>query len=154
MKRKLLLLLFVFLGLKTLGQQSIDANFDFGAEPFTRGAVYASGIHTDGKLLLAGAITTHDGKLCNKLIKLTANGSIDTGFSAPSFNGTIFSIAVLSSGKILVGGDYTGVNGNTTGRICRLNSDGSVDNTFNPGSNGFDGRVKKIKVLAIKTSRS
>lgn len=152
MKRKLLLLFLLF-GLKNLAQQNINANFDFGPVPVTKNYVYASGVHTDGKLLLAGDLNEHDGKSCNQLIKLNADGSRDTSFSAPYFAGTIFSFAVLNDGKILVGGDYTGVNGYTTGRICRLNANGTVDYTFNPGSNGlttasgFNGRVKKIKVL-------
>ena len=74
----------------------------------------------------------------NRLGRLNADGSLDTGFN-PGANDEVFALAVQADGKILVGGAFTMLGGGGTGmtprnHIARLNADGSLDLSFNPGA--------------------
>ena len=97
---------------------------------------------SDGKLLVGGTFTSYNGTSANRIIRLNANGSIDstfnigTGFST----GTVWDIVIQSDGKVIAVGDFISYNGTTANRIIRLNSNGSIDSSFNPGT-GFGNNV-------------
>ena len=99
--------------------------------------VNAIAIQADGKILVGGAFTTYDDETSIGIIRLNADGSIDTGFFVGTgFSGTVQSIALESDGKILVGGSFTSYNGVTQRLLTRLNTDGSRDTEFDIGT-GF-----------------
>ncbi|MBI2924699.1 MAG: DUF1929 domain-containing protein [Verrucomicrobia bacterium] len=100
--------------------------------------VKAVAIQTDGKVLIGGAFTMVDGTSRNRIARLNANGTLDTGFlnGLAGANGTVNAVGVQSDGKILIGGDFTTVNDQTRNQIARLNADGSPDLGFNPSANG------------------
>ena len=114
-----------------------------GFNPGANNAVYALAVQADGKILVAGCL--HDvGRrgtgttTRNRLARLNADGSLDTGFN-PGANGQRRRVAVQADGKILVGGTFTTLGGGGTGTtarnyIGRLNADGSLDTGFNPGA--------------------
>ena len=98
-------------------------------------------LQSDGKIIVGGEYTTYNGIFLNRIQRLNADGTRDTGFSiGTGFNGIVYAIALQSDGKILVGGDFTSYNGSTTGRIARLNTDGSRDTGFVTGT-GFGSSV-------------
>lgn len=108
-----------------------------------------------GKMYVVGYFTSYKGLPHNHIVKLNADGTVDTSFqpvggTANGANGNIETIVVQSDGKIIIGGAFTAFNGFTRNRIARLNSDGSLDPTFNAGlaipdaELGFDGLVTKI----------
>lgn len=82
-----------------------------------------------------------DSILVNNLVRLNADGSIDSTFNYnlalhrgnESVNGVITQTLLLPDGKILVAGNFTRYNGQEVHRIMRLNTDGSLDASFNPG---------------------
>jgi uncharacterized delta-60 repeat protein len=102
----------------------------------------------DGKILLGGQFTARqlsngadDPTTRNYLVRLNADGSLDTAFN-PKPNGVVLTLAVKSSDKtILVGGGFTTLqpNGAATATTCnylaRLNTDGTVDSSFAPSPN-------------------
>jgi len=119
-----------------------------------------------GKMYVVGYFTSYRGSSHNYIVKLNADGTVDTSFrpvgaQGNGANGNIETIAVQSDGKIVIGGDFTAFNGVMRNRIARLNTDGSLDNTFNTGLGirdtdyGFESLVTKIiiqpdgKILAI-----
>ena len=134
-------------GIARLGQTSgaTYAGFSTGNGFQDSRNVEAIAIQPDGKILAGGNFTIFNGTLGpNRLIRLNADGTRDTGFSiGTGFNSTIFAIALQPDGKILVGGNFTTFNGVTQDRITRLNADGTQDTGFTIGT-GFNNIVRAI----------
>ena len=93
-------------------------------------------MQADGKILIGGGFTTIGGVTRNRIARLNADGTLDTGFN-PNAERGVYSIAVQADGKILIGGFFTTVGGVTRNRIARLNADGTLDTTFNPNANSY-----------------
>jgi len=111
-------------------------------------SVYAIAVQSDGKILAGGSLTSFDGNVRNRLIRLNSDGTEDADFYtnlAGGFNLNVLAIKVQSDGKILVGGTFTTLGGNTRNRLVRLNSDGTEDTAFytNLGT-GFSGNINII----------
>lgn len=91
-------------------------------------------VQSDGKILTGGSVTSFNSVSVGRLLRLNANGSLDTAFNTALGTGITAggpnAMAVQSDGKILVGGSLTVFNGATVGRLIRLNSDGTPDSTF------------------------
>ncbi|MDB6169645.1 MAG: Ig family protein [Verrucomicrobia bacterium] len=92
-------------------------------------------VQPDGKILLAGNIIDLTGQTGGFLIRLNADGSLDTGFN-PRPDATVNAIALQPDGKIVLGGAFLNVGGTSRQYIARVNSDGSLDTAFNPTANG------------------
>ncbi len=83
-------------------------------------------IQADGKVLVWGAALTADGKAKGRIVRLDADGRLDTTFTYCHCELTsVTAVLALPDGRILVSG--TSVNG---WRVIRLNSDGSLDPSF------------------------
>jgi len=109
-------------------------------------SVIALVIQSDGKILVGGAFTSYNGTAQNRITRLNADGTRDTGFTiGTGFNNDVNAIVIQSDGKILVGGSFTDYNGTTQNRIARLNSDGTLDSAFTIGS-GFDLAVNSLVI--------
>lgn len=114
-------------------------------------------IQKDGKILLAGHITTYNNTPQKSILRLNINGSIDKsfktgiGFGGSSMGGSpdnfIKSITLFNNGKIFIAGDFLFYRGIWQGTMAVLNTDGSIDNIFNANNgNGADASVNKIVV--------
>lgn len=102
--------------------------------------VYAVAVQPDGKIVLAGACgpETNPTEIC--VVRLEANGSLDSGFGlsgksrigfAGSGNQEARAVAVLPNGKILLGGRCAGPTLGELGVcIVRLNANGTLDTSF------------------------
>lgn len=123
---------------------SVDTGFALGAG--FDGSVFTIAAATDGSgdLYVGGGFTSLNGTPCNRIVRLDADGSVDSAFNVGAgFNSSVWSVAVATdgSGDVLVGGDFTsykGVSGRN--RIIRLEPDGSADATFTTGT-GFNSTV-------------
>jgi uncharacterized delta-60 repeat protein len=90
-------------------------------------------IQPDGKIILAGNFTTFNGVSANRIVRLNADGTVDTEFSnviGSGFNNIATSMAAQSDNKIIVCGGFSTFQGITTKRMVRLNIDGSLDPSF------------------------
>ena len=128
---------------------TIDDSFDIGAGFSNIGSnvIFFNSIaqQADGKLIITGKLNTYNGTSIGNMLRLNADGSLDTSFNpgAPNF----FSneglnrggeIVIDDSGKIYVGGfGNAWPNSNSKG-IVRLNPDGSVDDSFEFSGFGSD----------------
>ncbi|MBW6499660.1 MAG: delta-60 repeat domain-containing protein [Bacteroidales bacterium] len=93
----------------------------------------ALALQADGKIIIVGEFTEYNGISRNRVARINANGSLDTGFDpGTGANNTVLSIALQVDGKIIIAGNFTSYNGTTRNRIARLNADGSLDNGFDP----------------------
>ncbi|HQQ62815.1 MAG TPA: thrombospondin type 3 repeat-containing protein [Pseudomonadales bacterium] len=123
---------------------SRDTTFNLGTGP--NGAVNALATQPDSKVVIGGAFTSVNGVSRNRIARLNADGTLDTGFNPGTGVGSAVSaLAVQPDGKVLLGGDFTTVNGVARNRIARLNVDGSLDTGFDPGT-GADYTVRAVAV--------
>jgi uncharacterized delta-60 repeat protein len=127
-----------------------DTTFNIGTG-FTAGAfsgaVSATAIQSDGKIIAVGGFTEYNGVTQNYIARLHPDGSLDTTFDiGTGFNSPASCIAIQpSNGKIIVGGSFTQFDGGTSNYIIRLDSTGSEDPIFFP-SPGFSGRVNGVAI--------
>jgi uncharacterized delta-60 repeat protein len=137
-------------GRNRIARLNTDGSLDTGFNPGTGAntSLLSITVQPDGKILIGGGFTSYNGTGRNRIARLNANGSLDTGFNpGTGASNTIRSTAVQSDGKILIGGDFTSYNGTGRNYIARLNTDGSLDSGFNPGA-GANGTIRSIVVLS------
>ncbi len=124
---------------------SVDTNFhalSFGPP----GAVllYTVAADPQGRVLVGGSFDSCNSLIRSNLIRLNADGTMDTNFNAAAgTDATVYFVAAQSDGKALIGGSFTAVNGVARNAIARLNSDGSLDGGFDPGA-GANGVVWSV----------
>lgn len=128
---------------------SIDTVFESNSQYFDCFAdeVYAQ---PDDKLLVFGCFSDFNGTPADTILRLNADGTLDTGFSIGA-GGTsftdIYDVAFQSDGKILIVGNFTSVNGVTKYNVFRLNNDGSLDTSFLFDDSNPNGWVYAAAVL-------
>jgi uncharacterized delta-60 repeat protein len=126
---------------------SIDTSFNVGtgfSSSVSSWTINQIVVQPDNKIIVVGRFTAYKGNTHNNIIRLNADGSVDTGFNVGTgFNNLTVgnyearSIKLYSDGKILVCGHFNQFNGTSIGRgIIRLNSDGTRDTSFSSGSTG------------------
>jgi uncharacterized delta-60 repeat protein len=112
-----------------------DSSFSTGG--ISGGPVSCLAWQPDGKILVGGLFSSVGGQTRNRIARLNANGSLDTGFN-PGLAGTntitpiAVAFAVQPDGKIIVGGSFITVAGQSQTNLARLDEDGSFDATFRP----------------------
>ncbi|MEN9573243.1 MAG: hypothetical protein RL514_1098 [Verrucomicrobiota bacterium] len=118
---------------------SLDTSFDpgAGANGFVNTiALYPASSTNSGKLLVGGSFTTFRGTPANRIVRLNADGTVDSTFNpGTGANSTVASIAIQSDGPIVIAGLFSAVNGTTRSRMARLNHDGTLDAVFAPVMN-------------------
>lgn len=129
-----------------LARLNADGTLDTGFNPGTaaKDKVFAIAEAADGKVYVGGSFSTFNGANAKKLVRLNADGTIDTAFTSQGFlhyasaNNTesISSLFITSDAKVLVsgswdnyGGDYSS-GGTAANGIVKLNADGTPDTTF------------------------
>src|SRR6476661_7113951 len=116
---------------------TLDPKFGKGGIVFTTNtSANAGALQGDGKILVAGSISTVQNSQQPVLLRYNSDGTLDSGFGAGgkvliggSNAGPAFVVAVQTDGKILAAAPA-----NLQLTVFRFNNNGSVDNTF--GSNG------------------
>ena len=119
---------------------SVDTAFDIGTG-FNQILYTGESItlQDDGKIICTGFFTSFNGVSANRIVRLNANGSLDTSFVyGTGFNRYAQGSKVDSNGSIVVTGQFDSYNGTPSSRIARLLSNGTIDPSFAIGS-GFSG---------------
>ena len=125
----------------------------------TNDNIYSSAIQSDGKIIVAGKLSSYNGNTINNLVRINTNGTIDNVFNSnlgTGFNFETIKVALQTDGKIIVlfGSSSTNptFNNNSVKKIIRLNSNGTIDNTFNYYKNTNNSGVifnpNAIKILS------
>ncbi|WP_309386271.1 immunoglobulin domain-containing protein [Cerasicoccus frondis] len=89
----------------------------------------------DDGILVGGTFSSYNGVSRSGLVKLNADGTLDSSFSTTGVGGSlryVNDIEVQADGKVLISGGFSSVGGVARQNIARLNSDGSVDTSFAP----------------------
>ncbi len=101
----------------------------------------------DGKLLVGGWFTEFNNVPCGYMVRLTADGGLDSTFNiGTGADSTIYSIALQPDGKILVAGWFRNFNGFERNRVVRVEANGAVDMSFDPEA-GANEAVRTISLL-------
>ena len=121
---------------------AVDTTFNPGTGA-DDGQIVSVAVQADGKVLAGGYFTSFNGSTHNYIVRLNANGTLDSGFVDPAANSFMNTIALQADGKIVVGGGFT-LFGTTTGRnhIARLNTNGTLDPAFDPNATGTVGHCR------------
>lgn len=85
--------------------------------------INAIALQGDGKVIIAGLLTSYNGINRRSIARLNIDGSLDPSFdpgSGTSPNNFIHTIGFQSSGKLVVAGDFISYNGIGRNRIARL----------------------------------
>ena len=125
---------------------TVDESFNIGTG--FNGAVYASYIQSDGKVIVGGSFSSFNGISCGRLVRLNSNGSYDASFNTliAAATGTVYGISSQSDGKIIIVGSFTKYNNVTVNRIARILSSGDLDSSFITGS-GSSTNITNASVL-------
>lgn len=106
---------------------NFDTSFNTGGTGLS-GEVKAIVIQPDGKIVLGGYLYQYNGVAINNVIRLNADGTLDSGFNIilddPNHVDPVFAMALQPNGKIIIA-----IN-TSTSAIMRVNVDGSFDTSF------------------------
>jgi uncharacterized delta-60 repeat protein len=111
-----------------------DGSLDSSFQTTVSARIVGFDILSDGKYLIVGWFSTVNGSSRPKIARLFSNGSLDTGFTAPTANNEVVTgLKLLPNGQFYIRlyVDPVPLPGGFVGRFVRFNADGSVDNTFN-----------------------
>lgn len=119
---------------------SLDTSFDPGGWVVETDWVSALALQPDGKVLVGGYFTLTNSLAYRDIVRLNADGSLDTTFDpGTGANNWVGSLALQPDGKVLVGGGFTEINGVSRGNIARLNANGSLDTSFDTSTGASHG---------------
>ncbi len=120
----------------------VDTSFDSGTG--FNNTASAVVVDSNDKVYVGGFFTQYNGTTANRIIKLNADGSVDSSFNTGTAFGAgagvnVSKILLQADGKIVVFGLFSSYKGTAVTNIVRLNTDGSLDTTFNSGGAGLVG---------------
>jgi uncharacterized delta-60 repeat protein len=107
---------------------TLDTTFNAGtAVGAGSGSILAVKIQPDGKILIGGSFGNFNGAFVSQLIRLNADGSVDSTFALSGISVTfVFDIDIQSTGKVLA----SVMNNAGTSFILRLSASGVRDDSF------------------------
>lgn len=114
----------------------VDLSFDPGSGVDT--AVFAIAPAGEGVIVVGGAMSRYDGKPVKQVIRLFANGDLDTTFKTPWIlepptgrgKSAVHHVAIDSGNNVVISGDFQSVNNIIYGNVIRLRANGQLDRTF------------------------
>ncbi|MES2696456.1 MAG: immunoglobulin domain-containing protein [Verrucomicrobiota bacterium] len=129
---------------RLLADGTLDLSFDPGAG--LSGAPSAMILQPDGKILLGGEFSVVNNSPRANLVRLNADGTVDSSFSQviPP-NRAVWAMALQPDGRIIAGGPFTTVNGAPAKHLVRLETTGERDPNFDIGT-GPEGWVHFLSV--------
>ena len=118
---------------RLLTDGSVDTSFDPGTGAV--GLVNGSVTQADGKIIVYGGINFFNGLARSKIVRLLANGTVDTPYAQnTAINSDIRDAQLLPSGKLTIVGVFFEINGISRRSVARLDLNGAHDTLFNPGT--------------------
>ncbi|MBK6754385.1 MAG: hypothetical protein IPG69_12525 [Flavobacteriales bacterium] len=133
---------------RLLPDGSVDPSFDTGSGFTNNNWVRAVALQPDGRMVLAGEFSSYNGVSRNNIVRVNADGSLDTSFDpGDGFDLEVRSLVLQPDGRIIVAGNFNTYNGSNCKNIVRLYPDGSIDPSFDTGT-GFEQTVYALALQA------
>ncbi len=124
-----------------IARLNTNGSLDTGFTPVVADFNYvrAVSLQLDGKILIAGTITSVNGTSRAGAARLETSGELDNSFNPVFGSPDLSEIFEQADGKIMVGGSFSGVNGFNRSGMVRLNNNGTLDQTLTAtGLGGVD----------------
>ena len=106
---------------------TLDTSFNTDGSGFND-SVRAIVQQADGSLLVGGDFTSYNGNSCNRIVRVSADGALDTAFLTEigsAADNSVYTIGEETDGSILVGGQFETFNGEAVEGLIRLTSSGA-----------------------------
>ncbi len=118
-----------------------DSTFAVYHDLPTYDVAYTSFIQPDGKIVLAGEFSTHNGAYKPSIARVHPNGQLDDSFNqvGSGATGSVFHMAVQQDGNLIVSGNFEAYNGESKYCLLRIKPDGMLDTIFKPKRPVFPG---------------
>lgn len=117
--------------LRINADNSQDTSFDIGSGP--NGDVTGAVRLDDDSLVVVGDFTSFNGVACNRIVRLTSAGAVDTAFAAAigsGANAPVLSVGKLLDGTLYLTGAFTTMAGQTRNGLAAIDEDGALQTTF------------------------
>ncbi|WP_428560841.1 MAG: delta-60 repeat domain-containing protein [Solidesulfovibrio sp. DCME] len=115
--------------LRLNADNSLDTGFQIGSGP--NGDITAVHRLADDSLVVVGAFTAFAGVACNRIVRLTANGAVDPGFTVGSgADAPILSVGGLLDGSLYLTGAFTTLQGQARNGLAAIAQDGTLLTAF------------------------
>lgn len=128
---------------------ALDTTFTPPGLGSARPVVHSIAFQSDGKVLVGGAYVETNMSSGAFLVRLNADGALDTAFNpVPTCTETalhaqfVSALLPLPDGKLVVGGGFDLIAGQARRNLARLNPDGTLDETFAPS--WVDGAIYSV----------
>ena len=105
---------------------AVDASFTSGA--FSSSFLNSMVIQSDGKVLVGGGFTTYAGTNRSNVVRLNANGTLDTSFAPPTQSGMVIKVVLQPNGRVLLVGNFNSPS--LPNNLARLLANGQADASF------------------------
>lgn len=99
------------------------------------GAVHATAIQGDGRIVVGGSFTGLGNYTRNRIGRLLPDGQVDAQFN-PNANQDVYCLLPQPDGKLIVGGAFTTLGGKACNYLGRLNANGTLDTNFSVTAKG------------------
>lgn len=143
MKKKLALSLVVAL----LCYCPISNVFAASSNKGTDKVVQSVMVQAGNKMVLYGAFSRYNDQLCNKIIGLNSDETINQDFKVgQGVNNIAVKAISQADDKVLIIGTFSEYNGVKVKGIARLNKDGTLDKSFNQSGKEIDGLINVVKL--------
>lgn len=125
----------------------------YNLTPGANNIVNAVAVQPDNKTVLGGDFTAVNARPRNRIARMNADGSLDTGFNpGTGADGSVTRVLLYPAsstnfGRILIVGGFSSYNGSQRNGIARLQPTGALDTTFRPG-NGANGTIYAVAIQA------
>lgn len=127
---------------------TLDA--EFIPADITNGSVLAIELDPAGRIYVGGSFQDVDGASRPHLVRLLANGSVDSAFVYRIVNDTVRAIAMSADHqKVFIGGDFTRVHDQTRYAFARMLSDGNVDSAYGARICSDSASAKIVRTIAV-----
>lgn len=123
---------------------SLDSSFNSGSG--LSGTFQTMVVQNDSKILLGGAFFSYNNTPVKNIVRLNADGSLDSSFNPGSGPDTyVLALLLQADNKILIGGSFTSYDNQGRNFLAQLNPDGSFVPSFGQ-LNGANHIVREVVV--------
>lgn len=115
---------------RLLADGTLDTSFVSEIDNGVTAEVSQLAVQPDGRIVIIGRFNTISGQARDRIARLNANGSLDTGFN-PTTTSTVAAITLAANGGVLIAGSFSDITPQCPSTcVLRLQANGAFDPSF------------------------